>query len=57
MIGETKRQENGSKSEYRLLNNEVQLTDVMIRKLTNVINCQIENDMVLEVNKKIYFVN
>jgi hypothetical protein len=57
VIGETKRQENGSKSEYRLLNKEVKLTDVMIRKLTNIINCQIENDMALEVNKKLYFVN
>jgi hypothetical protein len=57
VIGETKRQENGSKSEYRLLNKEVQLTDEMIKKLTDIIHCQIENDMALEVNKEIYIVN
>ena len=57
MIGKTERQENGSKSEYRLLDREVQLTDEMIKKLTDIIHCQIENDMSLEVNKVLYILN
>lgn len=57
VIGKTERQENGSKSEYRLLNKEVQLTDEMIKKLTHIVKSQIENDMTLEVNKALYVVN
>ena len=57
VIGKTERQENGSKSEYRLLDREVQLTDEMIKKLTDIIHCQIENDMSLEVNKLLYILN
>jgi hypothetical protein len=58
VIGKTKRQENGSKSEYReLLNKEVQLTDEMLKKLTDIIHCQIKNDMALEINKALYIVN
>lgn len=57
VIGKTERQENGSKSEYRLLKKEVQLTDEMIKKLTHIVKSQIENDMTLELNKALYVVN
>ena len=57
VIGQTERQEGGSKSEYRLLNNEVQFTDEMIKQLTHIVKIQIENDMALELNKSLYIDN
>jgi hypothetical protein len=48
------RYEKGSKSEYRLVNKGVAVSDDKILQFTSIINSQIENDMALEINNKLY---
>lgn len=53
-IGETFSYEKGSHSEYRILKEGNQITEEIIKKLSEVIHLQIDNDMCLNINFELY---
>lgn len=54
VFNDLKRYEKGSKSEYRIINNNIQISAQIIEKLSNLIKIQLDNDFKLEEMKNIY---
>lgn len=54
LFNDLKRYEKGSKSEYRIINNNIQISSGVIEKLSNLIKKQLDNDFKLEEMKNIY---